>query len=177
MNIFVLFWIQNRHFWLKMFLITHNIRPYGKNWHISYYFFYGKWFFPLNSLRIMKLQRKIIFTKIARWGETPKSSSSRSFHSFAESRKSRNRKWLRRRTRSRRPGTDLKKIYFLANAFISPFNKQTMHVKSLYTKQHVFLKILYPGGIQTQVFSFLRLMQCPLRHAAMALVLFVCLFV
>jgi hypothetical protein len=71
----------------------------------------------------------------------------------------------------------LKKIYFLANAFISPFNKQTMHVKSLYTKQHVFLKILYPGGIQTQVFSFLRLMQCPLRHAAMALVLFVCLFV
>jgi hypothetical protein len=48
------------------------------------------------------------------------------------------------------------------------FNTQTMHFKSSYTQQHcyVFLKTLYPGGIRTRVFLFLRRMRCPLRHAA-----------
>jgi hypothetical protein len=37
---------------------------------------------------------------------------------------------------------------FVANAFISHFNKQTMHIKSFYTQQHCYvsLKTLYPGG-------------------------------
>jgi hypothetical protein len=45
---------------------------------------------------------------------------------------------------------------FVANAFI--------HIKSLYTQQHCYvsLKTLYPGGIRTRVFSFLRRMRCPL---------------
>jgi hypothetical protein len=45
-----------------------------------------------------------------------------------------------------------------------------MHLKSFYTQQHCYvsLKTLYPGGIQTRVFSFLRRMRCPLRHAARA---------
>jgi hypothetical protein len=60
------------------------------------------------------------------------------------------------------------KNIFMADAFISPFNTQTMHIKSFYTQQqcHGFLKTLYPGGIRTRVFSFLRRMRCPLRHAA-----------
>jgi hypothetical protein len=33
---------------------------------------------------------------------------------------------------------------------------------------HVFLKTFYPGGIRTQVFTFLRRMRCPLCHAARA---------
>jgi hypothetical protein len=46
-----------------------------------------------------------------------------------------------------------------------------MHIKSFYTQQHccVSLKTLYPGGIRTQVFLFLRQMRCPLRHSARAL--------
>jgi hypothetical protein len=41
----------------------------------------------------------------------------------------------------------------VANAFISPFNTQTMHVKSFYTEQNCcFPKTLYPGGIRTRVF-------------------------
>jgi hypothetical protein len=45
-------------------------------------------------------------------------------------------------------GSGLKNI-FVANAFISPFNTQTMHIKSFHTQQHryVSLKTLYPGGI------------------------------
>jgi hypothetical protein len=56
----------------------------------------------------------------------------------------------------------------VANAFISPFNTQSMHIKSFYTQQHCYvsLKTLYPGGIRTRVFLFLRRMRCPLRHAA-----------
>jgi hypothetical protein len=63
------------------------------------------------------------------------------------------------------------KIFFVADAFISDFNTQTMHNKTFYTQLHcyVFGKTLYPGGIRTQVFSFLRRMRCPLRHAARAL--------
>jgi hypothetical protein len=55
----------------------------------------------------------------------------------------------------------------VANAFISPFNTQTMHIKSFYTQQHcyVFPKTLYPGRIWTRFFSFLRRMRCPLRYA------------
>jgi hypothetical protein len=55
-------------------------------------------------------------------------------------------------------------------AFISPFNSQTMHIKSFYTQQHCYvsLKTFYPGGIRTQVFLFMRRMRCPLRHAARA---------
>jgi hypothetical protein len=55
----------------------------------------------------------------------------------------------------------------VANAFIS-FNTQTLHIKSVYTQQHCYvsLKTLYPVGIRTQVFSFLRRMRCPLRHAS-----------
>jgi hypothetical protein len=50
------------------------------------------------------------------------------------------------------------------------FNTQTMHFKSLYTQQHCYvsLKTLYPGGIRSRVFLFLRRMRCPLRHAARA---------
>jgi hypothetical protein len=53
---------------------------------------------------------------------------------------------------------------------ISPFNTQTMHIKSFYKQQYCYvsLKTLYPGGIQTRVFSFLRRMRCPLHHAARA---------
>jgi hypothetical protein len=48
------------------------------------------------------------------------------------------------------------------------FNTQTMYIKSFYTQQHCYvsLKKLYPGGIRTRVFLFLRQMRCPLRHAA-----------
>jgi hypothetical protein len=61
------------------------------------------------------------------------------------------------------------KNLFVVNVFISPFNTQTMHIKSFCTQQHCYvsLKALYPGGIQTGVFSFLRRMRCPLRHAAL----------
>jgi hypothetical protein len=46
-----------------------------------------------------------------------------------------------------------------------------MHIKSFYTQQHCYisiLKTLYPDGIRTRVFSFLRWMWCSLRHAARA---------
>jgi hypothetical protein len=61
-------------------------------------------------------------------------------------------------------------IFFVANAFISPFNTQTMHIKPFYTQQpcYVLPKTLYPGRIRTWVFSFLRQKQCPLCHAARA---------
>jgi hypothetical protein len=38
--------------------------------------------------------------------------------------------------------------FIVANAFISPFNTQTMHIKSFYTQQHCYvsLKTLYLGG-------------------------------
>jgi hypothetical protein len=45
-----------------------------------------------------------------------------------------------------------KKYIFVANAFISPFNTQTMHIKSVIhnsTAMYVSLKTLYPGGIRT----------------------------
>jgi hypothetical protein len=63
------------------------------------------------------------------------------------------------------------KIYFfVANAFISPFNTQTMHIKSFYTQHHcyVFLITLYPVVVRTRVFLFLRRVRCPLCHAARA---------
>jgi hypothetical protein len=49
-----------------------------------------------------------------------------------------------------------------------------MHIKSFYTQQHCYvsLKALYPGGIRTWVFSFLKRMRCPLHHAARAIILF-----
>jgi hypothetical protein len=55
-------------------------------------------------------------------------------------------------------------------AFISPFNSQTMNIKSFYTQPHCYvsLKTLYPGGIRTRVLLFLRRKQCPLLHAARA---------
>jgi hypothetical protein len=45
---------------------------------------------------------------------------------------------------------------FVANAFISPFKTQTMHIKSLYTQQHCYVsqQTLYPGGIRTQGLTF-----------------------
>jgi hypothetical protein len=45
-------------------------------------------------------------------------------------------------------------IFFVANAFISPFNSQKMHIKSFCTQQHCYvsLKTLCPGGIRTRVF-------------------------
>jgi hypothetical protein len=70
---------------------------------------------------------------------------------------------------SRFVSTTVKKIFFFVdNAFISPFNTQTMHIKLFYTKQHCYvsLKTSFPGGIRTRVFLFLRRMRCPLRHAA-----------
>jgi hypothetical protein len=59
---------------------------------------------------------------------------------------------------------------FVANAFISPFNTQTMQIKSFYTQQHCFFPLitLYLDGIRTRVFLFLKRMRCPLRHAARA---------
>jgi hypothetical protein len=61
------------------------------------------------------------------------------------------------------------KYFFVANAFIS-FNTQTMHIKSFFTQQHCYvsLKTLYPGGIPTWVFSFLRRMRCPMHYATRA---------
>jgi hypothetical protein len=61
-------------------------------------------------------------------------------------------------------------IYFVAVAINSSFNTQTMHIKSFSAQQHFYvpLKTLYPGGIQTPVFSFLRRMLCPLRHVTRA---------
>jgi hypothetical protein len=70
-----------------------------------------------------------------------------------------------------------KKIVSFKNKILWPtpllllFNTQTMHIKSFYTQQHCYVSLqknLYPGGIQTRVFLFLRQMRCPLRHAAMA---------
>jgi hypothetical protein len=60
----------------------------------------------------------------------------------------------------------LKKIFVVTVAFISPFNAQTMHIKSFNTQQlgYDFLKTLHPGGIRTRVFLFLS----QLRHAAKA---------
>jgi hypothetical protein len=60
----------------------------------------------------------------------------------------------------------LKKNIFVANAFISHLNTQTMHIKSFYTQQHCYvsLKTLYPGGIGSWDLSFLRRMRCPLRQ-------------
>jgi hypothetical protein len=61
---------------------------------------------------------------------------------------------------------------FVANAFIvSPFNTYAMHFKSSYTQQqcNVSPNTLYPGGIRTRVFLFLRRMRRPLRHAARAM--------
>jgi hypothetical protein len=59
----------------------------------------------------------------------------------------------------------------VASAFISPIKTQTMHFKSFYTQQHCYVSIkkLYPGRIRTRVFSFLRGMWCPLRHATRAM--------
>jgi hypothetical protein len=58
----------------------------------------------------------------------------------------------------------------VANAFISLFNTQTMHIKSFYTQQHCYVSLrnILPGVIRTRVFSFLRQMRCPMRHAARA---------
>jgi hypothetical protein len=46
--------------------------------------------------------------------------------------------------------------FFVAIAFISPFNTQTMPIKSFYTQQHCYvsLKTFSPGGFRTRVFSF-----------------------
>jgi hypothetical protein len=70
---------------------------------------------------------------------------------------------------------DPKSLFFKKNicgqCLYLSYNIQTMHIKSFYKQKHcyVFLKTLYPGGIRTRVFSFLRRMQwCPLRHAARA---------
>jgi hypothetical protein len=57
---------------------------------------------------------------------------------------------------------------FVADAFISPLNTQPIHIKSFCTALLCFPKNLHPDGIRTQVVSFLRMMQCPLRHAARA---------
>jgi hypothetical protein len=48
--------------------------------------------------------------------------------------------------------------------------QEPLCIKSFYTQQHCYvsLQTLYPGRIQTQVFSFLRRMRCPLRHAAIS---------
>jgi hypothetical protein len=56
---------------------------------------------------------------------------------------------------------DAIKVFFVATAFISPCNTQTMPIKSFYTQQHCYdyLKTLYPGGIRTRAFSFLRRMR------------------
>jgi hypothetical protein len=55
----------------------------------------------------------------------------------------------------------------VANAFISPFNTQAMHIESFYTQQHCYvsIKTLYPGGIRTRDFSFLtRMSNAPRRQ-------------
>jgi hypothetical protein len=64
--------------------------------------------------------------------------------------------------------TTFLKIFFKV---IFYFNTQTMHIQSFYTQQYCYvsLKTLYPGGIRARVFSFLRRIRCPLRHAARAI--------
>jgi hypothetical protein len=48
------------------------------------------------------------------------------------------------------------------------------YLVTLYTTALLcFPETLYPGGIRTQVFLFLKRMQCPLRHAAKAEVMFI----
>jgi hypothetical protein len=72
----------------------------------------------------------------------------------------------------------LKKIFCGRCLYFSFFNTQTMHIKSFYTQQqcYVSLKTLYPGGIRTRVFLFLRQIRCPLRHAARAHMRDCCLY-
>jgi hypothetical protein len=53
----------------------------------------------------------------------------------------------------------------MANAFISPFNTQALHIKSVLL---CFPKNLIPGGIRTRVFLFPRRMRCPLCLTARA---------
>jgi hypothetical protein len=67
-------------------------------------------------------------------------------------------------------GHIFKYIYYMAIDFISHFNTQTMHVKSLYAQQHCYVsqKKLIPCRIRTRVFLFLRRLRCSLRHAARA---------
>jgi hypothetical protein len=52
--------------------------------------------------------------------------------------------------------------------FLLSKHKQCILNLFIGTDQHCYvsLKILYPGGIQTRVFVFLRRMRYPLRHAA-----------
>jgi hypothetical protein len=58
---------------------------------------------------------------------------------------------------------------FRANAFIYLFQYTNNSYKVIYTQHcYVYLKTLYPGGIRTRVFLFLRQIRCPLRHAARA---------
>jgi hypothetical protein len=70
------------------------------------------------------------------------------------------------------------KNIFVANAFISLFNTQTMHIILFFTQQHCYvsLKTLYPGRIRTWVFSFVRRMRCPLRYAARGYSNLLCMF-
>jgi hypothetical protein len=54
-------------------------------------------------------------------------------------------------------------------SFLHSTHKQST-LSHYYTQQHCYvsLKTLYPGGIRTRVFLFLRRMWCRLRHAAKA---------
>jgi hypothetical protein len=58
----------------------------------------------------------------------------------------------------------------VAKTFIFPFqHTNNAYYDILYTAAlQRFPKTLYPGGIRTWVFLFLRRMRCPLRHAARA---------
>jgi hypothetical protein len=54
--------------------------------------------------------------------------------------------------------------------FLLSTDKQCILSHFIGTQQNCYVsrKTLNPGGIRTRVFSFLRRMQCPLRHAARA---------
>jgi hypothetical protein len=60
--------------------------------------------------------------------------------------------------------------YFCGQCLYFSFQLTNNAFKSIYTEQYCYFsyKPIYPGGIQTRVFSFLRCMRCPLRHAARA---------
>jgi hypothetical protein len=101
----------------------------------------------------------ILWSFLSRQGETPGSSGSETKDPY-----------LDLEAQNVQLFTYWKNFFFLANAFITPFHMHTMYTKPFYTQQHCYvsLKTLYPGGIQTRVFLFLRRMRCPVRHATRA---------
>jgi hypothetical protein len=67
--------------------------------------------------------------------------------------------------------TDILKIFYGANAFISRFQHTNMHIIKLITRNrhcYVFFKNLIPWRDSNPGLLYLRRKRCPLRHAARA---------